>query len=223
MTKVPRPGEVKTRLTPPLTPTEAAQLNVCFLKDLCGAISQATHQTLSRGVAIYTPSGSEAAYTNILPLGFSLIPQRGESFEDRLIFAAEDLFTVGFESVCLINSDSPTVSDSSFVEAANELAKPHDRIVLGPSVDGGYYLIGLKKLHRRVFENIDWSTDRVFGQTKERAAEIGVDVHELPVGLDVDDHSSLRQLYRELLEKPSRTRGVAPHTHSFLETLRVKL
>jgi len=198
MTKAPRAGEVKTRLTPPLTAPEAAKLNTCFLRDISRSIHVACGQSASRGVAVYTPRGMEAVYADILLPDFFLLPQRGTLFGDRLLFAADDLFKVGFNSVCLINSDSPTVAPTSFLEAVNELSKPGDRIVLGPSVDGGYYLIGLKKLHRRLFEEINWSTERVLEQTRQRASEIGVEVHELLGGLDVDDAATLADLCEEI-------------------------
>jgi rSAM/selenodomain-associated transferase 1 len=216
MTKAPRAGQVKTRLTPPLTSEESAELNSCFLRDLARSIQQASLQSTSLGVGIYTPIGAESVYENILPDGFLLIPQRGDSFGERLAFATEDLLKAGFQSVCLINSDSPTVPTSSFVEAVNELGKHGDRIVLGPSDDGGYYLIGLKQLHRRIFEEIDWSTERVFHQTRQRAAEIGVDVHHLPHGFDVDGRATLRRLCDELLGEGI---DAAPNTRNFLKQI----
>jgi len=238
MTKAPRAGEVKTRLVPPLTHDEAAQLNSSFLRDLAAAISAAIGETacsssrrsldgaaggqaatvrIARGVGVYTPQGTEAAYENILPEEFFLIAQRGHNFGDRLIFAAEDLFKVGFASVCLINSDSPTVPAENFSQAVELLQLPGDRIVLGPSDDGGYYLIGLKKLHREMFERIDWSTERVLGQTLQRAAQIGVEAKLLPAGYDVDDWATLERLCNELLgENSSRAHGIAPNTRKFL-------
>ena len=113
MTKAPRPGEVKTRLIPPLTPTEAAQLNTNFIRDISHSISLAGRESASRGVAVYTPRGSEASYDEILPADFLLLPQRGNLFGERLLFAAEDLFKVGFESVC---SDQLRQPDSRAVE-----------------------------------------------------------------------------------------------------------
>ena len=220
MTKAPQPGKVKTRLVPPLSLEEAAELNICFLRDLAGSTSQVCPESSAQGVGVYTPIGAESAYESILPRDFFLVPQRGYEFGERLIFAAEDLFTVGFESVCLINSDSPTVPTSSFVEAANELAKAGDRIVLGPSDDGGYYLIGLKKLHISLFQDIAWSTECVFDQTKRRAAEIGLAVYELPRGFDVDDRATLARLCEELLGHESRSPGnMAPNTHRFLSEI----
>src|SRR5205809_5651772 len=99
MTKAPRAGQVKTRLVPPLTPEEAAQLNVCFLRDTAAAISKAC-ATNARGIGVYTPVGSEAAYIDIFPRDFELLPQRGNGFGERLTFAAADLFQCGFTSVC---------------------------------------------------------------------------------------------------------------------------
>src|SRR5213080_2442398 len=151
MTKAPQAGRVKTRLVPPLTPEEAAELNKCFLRDTADAILIAAGTDTARGIAVYTPVGAEAAYADILPADFSLLPQRGDKFGERLYLALEDLFKCGFASVCLIDSDSPTVPDVNFGHAIELLASSDDRLVLGPSDDGGYYLIGLKRPHWEVF------------------------------------------------------------------------
>src|SRR5438445_302316 len=207
MTKAPQAGRVKTRLVPPLTPEEAAELNKCFLRDTATAILRAcNHRPVADGgktaravgVAVYTPVGAESVYTDILPVDFSLLPQRGDEFGERLYFAVEDLFKCGFASVCLIDSDSPTVPAENFAEAVEKLSIGQDRVVLGPSDDGGYYLIGVKKLDRHLFEQIDWSTERAFNQTIQRATEIGLEIKLLPTGYDVDNAASLRRLINEL-------------------------
>jgi uncharacterized protein len=224
MTKAPRAGAVKTRLQPPLTPEEAADLNICFLRDIADAISRATgswsgglrtpkQDTIARGVGVFTPEGSEKEYAGILPLNFDLIPQRGDGFGERLINAADDLLHVGFESCCLINSDSPTATADAFREAAAQLQGADARIVLGPSDDGGYYLIGMRKVYCRLFQEIDWSTERVFVQTLERAREIGLNVHVLPSCFDVDDRAALQRLCNELL---GENLTAAPATKKFL-------
>ena len=226
MTKAPRAGQVKTRLVPPLTNDEAAQLNRCFLQDTGSAISVCCSSSTALnsgppmvyGIAVYTPVGAESDYSAILPRDFSLLPQRGENFGERLYFAAEDLFKSGFKAVCLIDSDSPTIPAENFTRAIELLSLPGNRIVLGPCEDGGYYLIGLKRLHREVFERIDWSTERVFEQTRQRATQIGVEVHELPRGFDVDDRATLHRLCDELLGENTRD-GVAPRTQEFLRHL----
>ena len=215
MTKVPQAGQVKTRLVPPLTPDEAAELNKCFLRDTAGAISSVIANNEACGIAAYTPLGVEAAYAEILPVDFNLLPQRGVGFGERLYFAAEDLLKCGFASVCLINSDSPTLSATNFLEAIRILKMQGDRIVIGPCDDGGYYLIGLKKPHRELFEQIDWSTEKVFEQTRARAREIGLEVELLAHGYDVDDAASLHRLRKELLSQ-STSVSVAPSTRKFL-------
>jgi rSAM/selenodomain-associated transferase 1 len=215
MTKVPQAGQVKTRLVPPLTPEEAAELNKSFLRDTAAAISNATTSEEACGIAVYTPIGAELVYVDILPADFVLLPQRGESFGERLYFATVDLFKCGFGSVCLIDSDSPTVPAKNFKQAVKLLQRPGERIVLGPSDDGGYYLIGLKKPHREVFERIDWSTERVLDQTVRRAAASGLEVELLSTGYDIDDAAALRRLCDELLGQNTR-RSVAPNTRKFL-------
>jgi rSAM/selenodomain-associated transferase 1 len=237
MTKAPQAGRVKTRLVPPLTPEQAAELNKCFLRDTAAAIvnaccgrpasdvaamqikqdntSHSEAATAACGIAVYTPVGAESAYTDILPADFSLLPQRGDKFGERLYFAVEDLFKCGFASVCLIDSDSPTVTAENFAKAVELLTTSADRGVLGPSDDGGYYLIGMNQPHRHLFEQIDWSTERVLNQTIERATEIGLEVKLLPTGYDVDDNASLRRLCDELLtDEPSV--DIAPNTREFL-------
>src|SRR5438477_2348908 len=216
MTKAPRAGTVKTRLQPPLTPAEAAELNICFLRDIGAVISGAGEH--SQGVGVFTPGRSAKEYEGILPSHFDLIPQRGNGFGERLTNAADDLLHVGFESCCLINSDSPTATTDALREAVRQLQGGGDRIVLGPSDDGGYYLIGIKKFHRRLFQEIDWSTDRVFAQTLERARQIGLNVHLLPKFYDVDNGAMLRRLCEELLGANSRG-AVAPATSKFLSRL----
>ena len=241
MTKAPQAGRVKTRLIPPLTPEEAAELNKRFLRDTVATISIAcsrrragdarntpfedaggSHTEVAtaraRGIAVYTPVGAEWAYIDILPADFSLLPQRGEKFGERLYFAVEDLFKCGFDSVCLIDSDSPTVPAEHFQQAVEFLNMSEDRVVLGPSDDGGYYLIGMKKPHRHLFEQIDWSTERVLDQTIQRATEIGLEVKLLPTGYDVDDGASLRRLCEELLRDNGQS-DVAPQTRKFLASL----
>jgi rSAM/selenodomain-associated transferase 1 len=217
MTKAPRAGHVKTRLVPPLTSSEAARLNMSFLRDTADAIQQACEST-AIGIGVYTPIGSEAAYTGILPQRFQLLPQRGDDFGDRLAFAVEDLFRCGFGSVCLIDSDSPTVPADVYRQAVASLSRQGDRVVLGPADDGGYYLIGLKQDHRELFEGIDWSTERVFEQTRRRAQELNLQVALLPNGYDVDDRVSLNRLCAELLGDGAPA-DLAPHTRQFLAEL----
>ena len=194
--------KVKTRLAPPLTLAQSAALNICFLRDTTANIATVCG---GAGVLCYTPVGDEAAFTGIAPEGFSLIPQRGDGFGERLHLAATDLLACGFGAVCLIDSDSPTLPHIALQQAVDELARPGDRVVLGGSHDGGYYLIGLKQPHSTPFERITWSTEFVHAETLERCAEAGLPVSHLPLWYDVDDGATLSVLAAELLD------GARPH------------
>jgi uncharacterized protein len=196
MAKAPRAGKVKTRLSPPLTAEQAMELNVCFLRDTVENISGVVG---AAGLVSYTPVGDEAVFEGLLPEGFCLVAQRGDGFGERLLAAAEDILACGFGSVCLIDSDSPTVPRVAFEQAVAELARAGDRIVIGPAQDGGYYLIGMKRAHAGVFEGIAWSTAAVFVETCDRARVAGIEVVELPLWYDVDDAKTLDILKAELL------------------------
>ena len=221
MAKAPRPGKVKTRLAPPLTLDQSAALNICFLKDTTQNIDSIE---AAAGLVCYTPVGDESLFDTLLPSSFALIPQREGTFGERLLAAAQDILSTGFGSVCLIDSDSPTVPAAAFAQAAEALAQPGDRIVLGPSDDGGYYLIGLKQAHPEPFQNITWSTSVVCAETIERIAAAGIELVLLPTWYDVDDGATLAVLRAELLEAtppPFTTLPgyAAPHTHTFLEDM----
>lgn len=218
MAKAPRPGKVKTRLSPPLAPDQASALNICFIRDTTENIQQVTEVSNSAGLVAYTPLGDESTFDGLLPSGFRLLPQRGDGFGERLLCASEDLFSCGFSAVCLIDSDSPTMPQDALMQAVERLSRVGDRMVLGGSDDGGYYLIGIKRPHHRLFEQIDWSTERVFAQTLERAREIGLPAELLPTWYDVDDAATLERLRQELAA-PLAAGYDAKHTRGYLQKL----
>lgn len=221
MAKAPRPGKVKTRLSPPLTPEQASELNSCFLRDTVDSLHAATLATPAEWVISYTPVGEEAAFRGILDGGALLISQRGDGFGERLLATAEDLFACGFSAVCLIDSDSPTVPTAEFIRAAELLLAPGRRAALGPSEDGGYYLIGLQRPEARLFEDITWSTGVVSAQTLKRAEEIQLPVELLREWYDVDDANSLARLNAEFFDSDSKLpKGyAAPETRRYLSKL----
>lgn len=199
MAKAPRPGKVKTRLSPPLTIEQAAALNICFLRDTARNIADVAAASEASGLVSYTPVGDEGLFDGLLPVGFTLVAQRGDSFGERLQAAVEDILACGFGAVCLINSDSPTLPANALRHAVEELNRPGDRIVLGGASDGGYYLIGLKAPHSEPFANIHWSTSTVYAETVAAIAHAGIELVELPVWYDVDDGETLKLLQDELL------------------------
>ena len=224
MAKAPRPGKVKTRLTPPLRLDESAAINICFLRDTSENIAAVATSGRAAGVISYTPIGDEALFDNLLPTDFALIPQRGDGFGERLLATAEDLLARGYDSVCLIDSDSPTVPAAAYEQAIAALERPGDRIVLGPAHDGGYYLIGLKRAHPELFANITWSTSSVFAETIAAAKAASLEAVILPLWYDVDDAATLDVLTSELLHNAPPPFTTIPgypaeHTRNFLRRL----
>ena len=220
MAKAPLAGQVKTRLVPPLTAREAALLNLCFLRDMVANIQSVSATEAASGLVVYTPTGFESAFADVLPEEFKLLAQRGSSLGERLCNATDDLLRQGYDAVCLINSDSPTLPSSILIRAIESLAIEGDRVVLGAAEDGGYYLIGLKHAHRNLFNEIAWSTPDVLARTKQRATEIDLPVELLPPWYDVDDAETLNRLCEELFLTPfSNGAYPAPHTRAFLDSI----
>jgi rSAM/selenodomain-associated transferase 1 len=200
MAKASAAGRTKTRLVPPLTFDEAADFNTAFLKDVAHNIASAAESQSIAGYMAFGPPGSNAFFEAILSPSIGLLDCWYPDFGECLFNAVTQLLDRGHDSAVVLNADSPTLPTSLLVETAQVLARPGDRAVLGPSTDGGYYLLGLKAPHRRLFEDVTWSSEHVARQTLERAAEIGLDVHVLPAWYDVDDAEALRMLRAELYD-----------------------
>jgi glycosyltransferase A (GT-A) superfamily protein (DUF2064 family) len=166
MAKAPQPGRVKTRLVPPLTQETAVAMSMSFLRDITDNIQLAAQQERISGYVAFAPAGSETMFDGMLALRTGLVladgsedfPPRVHGFGCCLLHAARALFARGHDSVCLLNSDSPTLPTELLCRMAAALAEDGDRVVLGPADDGGYYLIGMKAPHAALFEDIAWST-----------------------------------------------------------------
>jgi rSAM/selenodomain-associated transferase 1 len=197
MCKTPISGMSKTRLSPPLRPDECAAISACFIRDLSSTIGSLVTDGDVAGYAVYTPRGSEAALRPLLLRHFRLVPQCDGDFGRRLIQGVADLLAAGHAGAILVNSDSPTLPKSILHEAVDAV-RSGDNVTLSPAIDGGYTLIGLSRLHVRLFEDIPWSTSDVYRLTLERAGEIGLPVINVPAWYDVDDAPSFRMLEAEL-------------------------
>jgi uncharacterized protein len=200
MAKASIPGHTKTRLVPPLTFEEAAAFNTAFLQDVAANIIKASDHAAIAGYMAFGPPGSVAFFKQVLPAKIGLVEAWLPNFGDCLFSAISHLLARGHQSAVVLNSDSPTLPTSLLIETAQVLACPGQRAVLGPSTDGGYYLLGLKSGHRRLFEDIEWSTERVADQTLARARELDLPVHVLPAWYDIDETGGLQMLYAELFQ-----------------------
>ena len=224
MAKASHPGRTKTRLVPPLDLEAAAALNTVFLRDVADNLAAAGRLAAIAPFMAFGPPGSAGFFEETLPPDLGLLEVWLPSLGDCLIKTVTDLLAMGYGAACVLNGDSPTLPTALLVATAEALARPGDRAVLGPSSDGGYYLLGLKRPHRRLFQDIAWSTERVAAQTLERAAEIDLEVVCLAEWYDVDDAATLQRLAHELREGPGDdASGLAPHparhTAGFLRDL----
>ncbi len=218
--KTPAPGFSKTRLSPPLRPEDCSAISACFIRDLACTVHSLDGDATP--YAVYTPIGTEPALRTLLPSSFHLLPQGGGDFGTRLSHAVVELLRVGHAGAILVNADSPTLPASILQAAVDALLHNDDAVVLSPSFDGGYTLIGLSRPHPHVFADIPWSTPHVHRLTMQRAAEIGVAVINVPGWYDVDDQQTLHLLERELAGErlPFADPGIAgadaPATRRFL-------
>jgi uncharacterized protein len=219
MGKASAPGRTKTRLIPLLSAEDAAHLNTAFLKDIVGNLLRARQLTEIAPYVAFGPADSAPFFREYLPATLPLIECWLPDFGDCLELAITTLLRRGHAAACVLNADSPSLPTRLLVQAAGALAQPSVEIVIGPSTDGGYYLLGMKRVHRRLFEDIDWSTPRVFEQTRERASELGLRVTVLDPWYDVDDAEGLHRLRGDLaLEASAVTSGMyaAPFTRAAL-------
>jgi uncharacterized protein len=223
MAKASIPGRTKTRLAPPLTPEEATACNTAFLRDIADNILAASVEASIAGYMAFGPPESEPFFRENLPGEIGLIEAWNPDFGDCLHCTLAALLRRGHRSAVVLNSDSPTLPTALLVETAHVLTRPGNPVVLGPAQDGGYYLLGLKDAHRRLFQDITWSTEHVARQTLDRAAELGLPVHVLPEWYDVDDLGALRMLHAELFEGASFAPALRPnqprHTRALMQSL----
>lgn len=172
MTRIPIPGKTKTRLMEVLTGEECAQIHYNFLLDLfsvCNSLKNKIDIYLT-----YTPEGSFSIIENIIPKYIKTFPQRGEDLGARMSYAINKLL-LRYNKVVLIGTDIPEVQPNHIEEAFNILDEKD--ICFGPTVDGGYYLVGMKEPHNEVFDNnIVWGKKSVLEGTIDIANRKGLEV-----------------------------------------------
>lgn len=212
MAKTPRAGSVKTRLCPPLTASEAAALYRCFLLD---KIEQVRGLGSAQAAIAYTPPDGRREFEVLAP-DFLLVDQRDGDLGARLAQSFASLFASGYTAALAIDSDTPTLPTSFLRDAVRLVRTPAVDVVLGPTEDGGYYLVGLRAPQTELFCDIAWSTTGVLAETIRRANAKGLTIACLPPWSDVDTPADLEQLRRT---PDGGESGKARHTRGFLARL----
>ncbi len=209
MAKAPEAGKVKTRLVPPLSQEEAAELYRCLLQDKLLQVGQLSEVD---PYLAYTPAEARETMLPLAPRTFTMIPQAGSDLGDRLHRLSAILLERGHPAAILIDSDTPTLPTAYLVDAVTRLTDEATELVLGPAEDGGYYLIGLRRPCRALFDGIPWSGPAVLNETLRRASAKGLRVSMLPSWFDVDTPDDLIRLRRDLAKNGN---ALAPHTRRF--------
>ena len=181
--KNPLTGEVKTRLGKVIGMEKARKLYVAFLKDLV-----AQHQNQGYSFSFFVPSPETFDTKEISSQPFVVEPQLGKGLGERMYDAFSKLLKE-HDKVIIIGGDMPHLSSLQVHKAFEILDKAE--VVLGPSEDGGYYLIGMKQAHHELFSNMTWSTDRVLKETIQRANVLNLNYTLLPWLNDVDTAKDL--------------------------------
>jgi rSAM/selenodomain-associated transferase 1 len=207
MAKEPAVGQTKTRLCPPLTPTEAAALYEAMLRDTIGLVAGLEGVRLAIAV---TPPEATDSFRRISPPDAILLPVAGADIGDCLNQVLGRLLADGHSGAIALNSDGPTLP-AAYLRQAIAWLNGAD-VVLGPSEDGGYYLIGLRQPRPELFREIEWSSERVTAQTLARAEAMGLSVALLPPWYDVDTTADLDRLWADLATLPAEA---LPYTRRF--------
>jgi rSAM/selenodomain-associated transferase 1 len=225
--KAPIPGEVKTRLCPPLTPDEAATLHGSFVLDMLERtkLAVAKLQLPFHRYLACSPS-SELVFFKIMEerQGVRLLDQVGEDLGQRMHRTFVSLFANDYTQVILVGTDVPTLPLSVYQDALTLLTQSD--VVLGPALDGGYYLIGLKRSAEQLFTGVPWSTDQVLAVTQQHAETLGLSVSLTSPWRDVDTIADLHSLIAECQQdnkKPKQDRSFSMRTAGALQLLATRL
>ena len=209
MAKEPKVGSTKTRLCPPLNLDEAAELYEALLWDTVEMVEGV--QDIDLAIAI-TPPESSDYFKRITHSKTILIPVSCADIGECLVYVLNQLINMGYQRVMALNSDGPSLPPE-YIHIAHQNLDLYD-LVLGPAHDGGYYLVGFKKMHTSIFRGIDWSTDQVLKQTLQKAEQLNLSVHLLPTWYDIDTAADLDRLQDELERLPTES---LKHTRQFLD------
>jgi rSAM/selenodomain-associated transferase 1 len=202
MTRAPIPGKTKTRLEPFLSPEQCASLHRAFIMDIYNTIKAVNADI----IIYYTPERHKAMMHNILGDEVRLIPQIQGGLGERMHQGLAGCFAEGYDKCVLIGSDIPTISVGVLENAFQELN--HKDVVIGPTEDGGYYLIGMKKSKKEIFDKKFYGTQTVYQNTLGSIKKAKLTYSEMPIGYDIDVYEDLMLLlkrYKVMESMPHHT------------------
>jgi uncharacterized protein len=214
--KEPVAGQVKTRLSPALTPEEAAALYQCMIADRLQEVGEL--EGIDLAIA-FTPAHAREAFVPLTRHGHSLFAQRGNDLGERLHNIFVDAFAADYQAVSIIDSDSPDLPRTMVRESFRLLLSQGSEVVFGPCRDGGYYLVGMREPHPELFENIPWSTASVLAASLEKAGKTGLKTELLSCWNDLDTYEDLLVFYEEYSRGRGADKRPGWNTFAFLSRL----
>ena len=211
MAKSPQAGRVKTRLLPFLSPDEAAALAACFVQDVVAGALSLTPNVL----VAYAPAEGRATLEALLPSDLLWALQEGSDLGARMQSVLEAASRQGFSPLIMLGTDSPTLPQVYLSDAVELLESRKAEVVLGPTDDGGYYLIGLPQPLPGLLANVAWSTPNALTDTLRNAAALGRRTSLLPPWYDVDTPNDFQRLQAEFSVNPAIGKR-APQTYYWI-------
>ena len=191
MTRYPEPGRVKTRLIPALGAAGAAQLHQRMVEHTMLTVRSFTPASPA-GIFVFFNGGSKELMASWIGDEAEYLPQADGNLGDKMRAAFHAVFNRGFKVVTMIGSDCPAIDSHILRQAFSSLAQAD--MVVGPAVDGGYYLLGLKQVYDQLFEGISWGGNKVLTQTLSAARNQRITVSCLPELGDIDRPEDLVNL-----------------------------
>ena len=191
-TRVPIPGMTKTRLMPFLTGEECAKIHSCFVKDIYEKVKEVEADIF----VFYTPKDEKKLLKNILDDEAVYLPQYGEDLGQRMKNAIGICLRMGYEKVILMGTDIPQIHPETLTDAFENLDKKD--IVIHPTFDGGYYLIGMKKEYESIWKIERYGTNTVIYDTLQHMRREHLSTAVGQMYYDVDDRDDLLHLYDDI-------------------------
>lgn len=216
MTRIPYRGNTKTRLMPILSPIHCEELHQAFLEDYYQCFK--AFKDNRKIFVAYAPENFQESFLDSIPKDYGCFVQEGENIGIRMRNAFDYVFKLGYEKVVLVGCDIPHIQEFTYNNAFEKLEESD--LVICPTYDGGYCLIGMKTIYEKLFVNdVKWGNQSVVERTYNMANEIGLELSLLEKYRDLDEYSDLISLQKEYSDIKNDKRNIPRHTLEYLEKL----
>lgn len=213
MTRIPVEGKTKTRLMSALSGLECAQIHMCFLKDVFYVLNY-----IKDDIDIYltyTPEDPFEIIDGIIPDYINCFPQYGDNLGDRMSNALKHVLSKNYNKVLLMGCDIPHIQPENIINAFEKL--DYNDLCLGPTLDGGYYLVGMKSSIDLIFDNnLRWGYKTVLEGTLDICNKNNIKVGLTDKLVDIDTKEDLMHLFNEICNNKFKNKIMPVNTAKFI-------